>query len=196
MGKDRKNKVPPKSHHQSRQDDYNVSNSFSRVRKYQGSNPIHTESNYYDDTPSFNSNIRNNSSLTQIQETPTSVDRQDYYNLDNKIVTLTSQNNEAHEGLRKEFENKIEKVSDRIAGVEQSQKSFWKWFVGIAVPILITFGTWLYNRLSLSNENREHIERIEYKIEETVIPLLNKQANQIEKNATEIRELSSSPKRR
>ena len=195
MGKDKKNKILPKSQHQSRQDDYNVSNSFSRVKKYRGSNPIQTEPNY-EGSLSFNPNIIDNASYPQVQETITSVDRNDYYNLDNKITALTSQNIEAHEGLRKEFENKLEKVSDRIAGVERSQKSFWKWFVGIAIPVLIAFGTWLYNRLSLSNENREYIEKLEYKIEETVIPLLDKQANQIEKNTTEIRELSSSSKRK
>lgn len=194
MGKGRKNKIPSQSQNNSRQDDYNVSNSFSRVKKYRGSNPIQTEPNY-EGSLYFNPNIIDNASYPQVQETITSVDRNDYYNLDNKITALTSQNIEAHEGLRKEFENKLEKVSDRIAGVESSQKSFWRWFVGITTPILIAFGTWLYNRLSLSNENREHIEKIEYKIEETVIPLLNKQANLIEKNTTEIRELSSSSKR-
>ena len=194
MGKGRKNRIPSQTQHHSNQDDYNVSNSFSRVKKYRGSNPIQTESNYTDGTPSFNPNIRDNSSPTQIQETLTSVDRNDYYNLDNKIATLTSQNNEAHEGLRKEFEKKIDTVLDKVTEIDKSQKSFWEWFIGISVTIVIAFGTWSYNRLSLSNENKERIEKIEYKIDETIIPSVNNQMALIEKYSTEIKELSSSRK--
>ena len=46
------------------------------------------------------------------------------------------------------------------------------------------------------NENKERIEKIEYKMDETIIPLLNKHTNLIERNATEIRELYSFQKRK
>ena len=198
MGGEKKNRKKirgDQSPHCSKNEDYNVSASFSKVRKYRGSNPIQTESNFREDS-FYNPIIFDNASPQGGSETKTSVDRNDYYNLDNKISTLTSQNNEAHEGLRKEFERKIDTVLEKITQIDKSQKSFWKWFVGISVTIILAFGTWLYNRLALSNENKERIEKIEYKMDETIIPLLNKNTNMIERNTTEIRELYSSSQKR
>lgn len=194
MGKGKRTRIPSQSQHYSPQDDYNVSNSFSRVKRYRSSNPIQTDPNYYDSAPSSNPNIIDNSSPVQILETLTSIDRNDYYNLDNKIATLTSQNNEAHEGLRKEFEKKVDVVLEKVTEIDKSQKSFWKWFIGISATLIIAYGTWLYNRLSLSNSNKERIDKIEYKIDETIVPFLNGQTTLIEKHSTEIKELSSSKK--
>lgn len=163
----------------SSKDDYGIDSGFSRIKKYRGENNYQTKTG--NNRQSNRDVYANNSGSSNLSGTITSIDRSDYYNLDDKITSLSDKNIEAHDNLRKSLEDKINKVDENVDDVKKAQKSFLGWFIGIMVTVSIAFCTWLYDRLSLSSENKERIIKIESLIENQITPTLNNHTIILEK---------------
>ena len=112
-------------------DDYSLTISLSKMKKYGNRNNGVTNSE--NQIGSDNSYSMSNSQAIQSPYTSDVINRGDYYNLDNKITNLTDNNNKAHDNLRKELEQKIENA---IAKIETQRR----WLIGILVTIALAIG--------------------------------------------------------
>lgn len=102
--------------------------------------------------------------------------------LDNRLTNYETHNTEAHDNLRKELETKIEiarknnakeieKAENRcfayVDGKTKESKFFtyFKWILGIAIPLLLAWFANSYNKTSNKVfENEKQLLKIEYKV--------------------------------
>lgn len=157
-GKNKRQKKFPFQHVAHVNDDYSLTISLSKMKKYGNRNYGVTDSE--NEIEPDHSYSMSNSQTVQSPYTSDNINRADYYNLDNKIMTLTDNNNQAHDNLRKELEKKIEdsakKSSEEISGV----KSLIKWLIGIIVTIGLGVGGFLFVPYNIANKNKEEINNI------------------------------------
>lgn len=102
--------------------------------------------------------------------------------LDNRLTNYETHNTEAHDNLRKELETKIEIARKNNAKeIEKAEKrcfayvdgktkeskffTYFKWILGIAVPLLLAWFANSYNKTSNKVfENEKHLLKIENKV--------------------------------
>lgn len=156
--KNKRQKKFPLQHIAHVNDDYSLTISLSKMKKYGNRDYGVTDSeNEIEPNHSYS---MSNSQTVQSPFTSDNINRADYYNLDNKIMTLTDNNNQAHDKLRTELENKIEasakKSSEEISGV----KSLIKWLIGIIVTIGLGIGGFLLVPYNIASKNKDEINNI------------------------------------
>lgn len=184
MGSKHNNKrpyIPLQSGHQLN-DDYSVTISLSKMKKYGGKKSATTDATgserIYDAQP----DSINNTEHLNTPYTFTSVDREDYYNLDKKITALSDTNIQAHESIRKELEGKIESIRTSIQKkMEDGRKEDKKWLIGTAIGVLIAVGGILFFPYKMAQKNEKEITIMKTKIDENIKPSIEKNAKSIER---------------
>lgn len=185
MSKNYRRKDYKSTNNQSK-DDYDVRDSFSRVKKYRGNNNYRTDDTFRNDEY-YNHQLINDAHENTAY-THSSVDRNDYYNLDSKIDTLINNNNLAHENLRKELESKIQTVqNDAIKNSKNDRKATIKWLIGIAITVVLTVGFILFIPYKMSQKNEKDITIIKTTIEKNITPTIEKNTQAIENINVEIK---------
>lgn len=180
MGKRHDNQYkPPK-------DEYAVDSSFSKIRRYRGENQYQITA-YNNSNRGLHRDIYANSSTdTDYTGAFTSIDRADYYNLDEKITSLSNRNVEAHDNLRKEIKQDIKELDDSIKNCI-SKKMFWT-IIGVLVPIIMAVCGGIINQLSIANKNKDTIIEMRTTIDKSIIPTVEDNKKCIERNFVNIKD--------
>lgn len=139
-------------------DDYSLTISLSKMKKYGNRDYGVTDSE--NEIEPGHSYSMSNSQTVQSPYTSDNINRADYYNLDNKIMTLTDNNNQAHDNLRKELEKKIEDSAKESSNKISEVKSLIKWLIGIIVTIGLGIGGLLFVPYNIAGKNKEEINNI------------------------------------
>lgn len=186
-GKNKRQKKVPFQHIAHVNDDYSLTISLSKMKKYgnrdygvtDSENKIETDRSY----------SMSNSQAVQSPYTSDNINRADYYNLDNKIMSLTDNNNQAHDNLRKELESKIKTVEDNaITNSAKDRKSTIRWLIGIAVTVIVAVGSFFMIPYRIARNNEKDITIIKTTIEKSLAPSIEKNSNAIETINVEIKE--------
>lgn len=162
-------------------DDYSLTISLSKMKKYGNRNNGVTNS----ENPIRSDHSYSMSSSQAIQSPYTSdvINRGDYYNLDNKITTLTDNNNQAHENLRKELEQKIENAITKI-------ESKRRWLIGIVVTIVLTIGGFLFVPYKIAKNNEVEIKILK----KTICPKeISNENNEKDENRHSVKQENTEP---
>lgn len=178
--KDR-NKKP----NQNKEQDYDLKKNLSHISSYQSHrNTSHYQTGTGENHRSHQSQFMSNHSDFQNVTLSTN---SEYLRLDDKLADYSTKNEDAHQSLRKEFENKLEKFEQKfdhkIEGVNTSigrciSESLFQWILGgLLTALLIICSIWY--TLSYSPT----LNKVE-KLEDKVNSIRNLQENTIKK-ATE-----------
>lgn len=125
---------------QSNDSDYDVKKNLSRISPYRTHKKTGDEntSSEYKNSNYRPRNISSNDILNE-QITGEYSFSQQYYRLEDQISNYSDRNETAHDSLRKEFDGKIDKLSDQIK--EKLSTSWFKWIIGGLVAAIITIGS-------------------------------------------------------
>lgn len=157
-GKNKRQKKTPYQHVAHVNDDYSLTISLSKMKKYGNRDYGVTDSE--NEIGADHSYSMSNSQSIQSPYTSDIINRTDYYNLDNKIMTLTDNNNQAHDNLRKELEKKITDSATESSKQISEVKSLIKWLIGIIITIGLGIGGFLLVPYSIASKNKEEIKNI------------------------------------
>lgn len=186
-GKNKRQKKVPFQHIAHVNDDYSLTISLSKMKKYGNRDYGVTDSE--NKIESDHSYSMSNSQAVQSPYTSDNINRADYYNLDNKIMSLTDNNNQAHDNLRKELESKIKTVEDNaITNSAKDRKSTIRWLIGIAVTVIVAVGSFFMIPYRIARNNEKDITIIKTTIEKSLAPSIEKNSNAIETINVEIKE--------
>lgn len=186
-GKNKRQKKVPFQHIAHVNDDYSLTISLSKMKKYGNRDYGVTDSE--NKIESDHSYSMSNSQAVQSPYTSDNINRADYYNLDNKIMSLTDNNNQAHDNLRKELESKIKTVEDKaITNSAKDRKSTIRWLIGIAVTVIVAVGSFFMIPYRIARNNEKDITIIKTTIEKSLAPSIEKNSNAIETINVEIKE--------
>lgn len=157
-GKNKRQKKFSLQHNAHVIDDYSLTISLSKMKKYGNRDYGVTDSE--NEIEPGHSYSMSNSQAIQSHYTSDNINRTDYYNLDDKIMTLTDNNNQAHDNLRKELEKKIEDSAKESSNKISEVKSLIKWLIGIIVTIGLGIGGLLFVPYNIASKNKEEINNI------------------------------------
>lgn len=167
-----------------KKEEYNLKESFARLNPYRSSNPYQT---YYDDQQEDSqlSQLLSSSNLNDPQNTNTDIIGNNYFRLEDKIESLSNKNDIAHDSMRKEIKQDIKEMSDGLKDC-MSKKGFWT-IMAILIPIIIAIVGGVITQLSLANRNKDAIIEMKTTIERSVIPSIEENKKNIEKNSNDIK---------
>ena len=188
MGKGNNNKSRDKRQgtNSIRKEEYSLKDSFARLNRYRSSNAYQTNYDILQDETQNAQLLSSNHAQYNTSSTNTDIIGNNYFRLEDKIETLSNKNDEAHDTLRKEIKQDIKELSDTIKDCI-SKKGFWT-VIGILIPIMIGITGWVIKQLSVSNQNKETIIEMKTTIERSVIPSIETNKKNIEKNSADIKE--------
>ena len=188
MGKGNNNKSRDKRQgtNSIRKEEYSLKDSFARLNRYRSSNAYQTNYDILQDETQNAQLLSSNHAQYNTSSTNTDIIGNNYFRLEDKIETLSNKNDEAHDTLRKEIKQDIKELSDTIKDCI-SKKGFWT-VIGILIPIMIGITGWVIKQLSVSNQNKETIIEMKTTIERSVIPSIETNTKNIEKNSADIKE--------
>lgn len=110
-----------------------------------------------------------------------------YFRLEDKITALSDKNDTAHDNLRKDFDGKIDKVRTELEDKIKDKKEKVKFIITIVVAVISAIIGYVILPYQKSSKNEQKIIRIDTRIEESIKPSIDRNSNNIEKNATEIK---------
>lgn len=188
MGKGNNNKSRDKRQgtNSIRKEEYSLKDSFARLNRYRSSNAYQTNYDILQDETQNAQLLSSNHAQYNTSSTNTDIIGNNYFRLEDKIESLSNKNDEAHDTLRKEIKQDIKELSDTIKDCI-SKKGFWT-VIGILIPIMIGITGWVIKQLSVSNQNKETIIEMKTTIERSVIPSIETNKKNIEKNSADIKE--------
>jgi hypothetical protein len=187
MGKRNKNKSRNKqSLNTIHKEEYNLKDSFARLNRYRSSNAYQTNYDIQQDETQNTQLLNSNYAQYNTPNTNTDIIGNNYFRLEDKIESLSNKNDDAHDSLRKEIKQDIKELSDTVKDCV-SKKGFWT-VVGILSPIILAIVGGVLKQLSISNQNKETIIEMNTTIERSIIPSIETNRKNIEKNSAEIKE--------
>lgn len=186
MGKGNKNKSRNKQGSYSiHKDEYNLKDSFARLNRYRSSNVYQTSYEIHQDEVPNDQLLSSNHPQYNSPNTNTDIIGNNYFRLEDKIESLSNKNDEAHDTLRKEIKQDIKDLSNNIKDCV-SKRGFWT-VVGILIPVILAIVGGVIAQLSLANRNKEEIIEMKTTIERSVIPSIEDNRKNIEKNSADIK---------
>lgn len=186
MGKGNKNKSRNKQgSYPIHKDEYNLKDSFARLNRYRSSNVYQTNFEIQQDEVPNDQLLSSNHTQYNSPNTNTDIIGNNYFRLEDKIESLSNKNDEAHDTLRKEIKQDIKDISDNIKDCV-SKRGFWT-VVGILIPVILAIVGGVIAQLSLANRNKEEIIEMKTTIERSVIPSIEDNRKNIEKNSADIK---------
>lgn len=186
MGKGNKNKSRNKQgSYPIHKDEYNLKDSFARLNRYRSSNVYQTNFEIQQDEVPNDQLLSSNHTQYNSPNTNTDIIGNNYFRLEDKIESLSNKNDEAHDTLRKEIKQDIKDISDNIKDCV-SKRGFWT-VVGILIPVILAIVGGVIAQLSLANRNKEEIIKMKTTIERSVIPSIEDNRKNIEKNSADIK---------
>ncbi len=186
MGKGNKNKSRNKQGlYPIHKDEYNLKDSFARLNRYRSSNVYQTNFEIQQDEVPNDQLLSSNHTQYNSLNTNTDIIGNNYFRLEDKIESLSNKNDEAHDTLRKEIKQDIKDLSDNIKDCV-SKRGFWT-VVGILIPVILAIVGGVIAQLSLANRNKEEIIEMKTTIERSVIPSIEDNRKNIEKNSADIK---------
>ena len=186
MGKGNKNKSRNKQGlYPIHKDEYNLKDSFARLNRYRSSNVYQTNFEIQQDEVPNDQLLSSNHTQYNSLNTNTDIIGNNYFRLEDKIESLSNKNDEAHDTLRKEIKQDIKDLSDNIKDCV-SKRGFWT-VVGILIPVILAIVGGVIAQLSLANRNKEKIIEMKTTIERSVIPSIEDNRKNIEKNSADIK---------
>lgn len=186
MGKGNKNKSRNKQGlYPIHKDEYNLKDSFARLNRYRSSNVYQTNFEIQQDEVPNDQLLSSNHTQYNSLNTNTDIIGNNYFRLEDKIESLSNKNDEAHDTLRKEIKQDIKDLSDNIKDCV-SKRGFWT-VVGILIPVILAIIGGVIAQLSLANRNKEEIIEMKTTIERSVIPSIEDNRKNIEKNSADIK---------
>lgn len=186
MGKGHKNKSHNKQGSSAiHKEEYNLRDSFARLNRYRSSNAYQTNYDILQNEDQNAQLLSSNHAQYNTPNTDTNITGNNYFRLEDKIESLSNKNNEAHDTLRKEIKQDIKDISDSVKDCV-SKKGFWT-VVAIIIPIILAIVGGVLKQLSVSNQNKENIIEMKTTIERSIIPSIETNRKNIEKNSVEIK---------
>lgn len=186
MGKGHKNKSHNKQGSSAiHKEEYNLRDSFARLNRYRSSNTYQTNYDILQNEDQNAQLLSSNHAQYNTPNTDTNIIGNNYFRLEDKIESLSNKNNEAHDTLRKEIKQDIKDISDSVKDCV-SKKGFWT-VVAIIIPIILAIVGGVLKQLSVSNQNKENIIEMKTTIERSIIPSIETNRKNIEKNSVEIK---------
>lgn len=165
--------------------EYDLKQSFSRLNRYRGSNPYQTQG--AEEQESYNPPVDNSFSQGLEYTTDTNMFGQTYFRLEDKISALDDKNDAAHDSLRKELEEKIEKVRTDLGEEIKRKKDNKKWIIGLVTAIVVAIIGYVILPYQKASDNQKEIIKIETTIDENLKPSIENNSKAIENNALEIK---------
>lgn len=184
--KGKKQTISPQFPINHNQEEYDLKKNFSKFNKYQTSEKFQTtfreKQRIYNppvDSTISSNNVYDNTMTNQLGDS--------YFRLEDKISALTNDNNLAHNDLRMEFDGKIDKVRTELKGEIKDKKEKVKYIISLVVTVILAIIGYFILPYQKSSKNEQKIIRIDTRIEESIKPSIDRNSNNIEKNATEIK---------
>ena len=183
MGKKHNKKLVQYPPNIPKQEDYDLKQNFSRLNRYRSSNNDQTTLNVVKDQQ--NASI-NSSYADRFDSLPTNQLDGSYFKLYERISDLSDKNNTAINDLRKELEGKIDNAKNAVEQQIQDIKDTRKWKIGAIIAIIGMIIGYIVLPYQKSSQNQRDIIEIKSSIDKTIIPYVDKNTKDIEKNSSEI----------
>ena len=171
------------------QGEYDLKQNFSKFNRYHSS--IDYQTKVDKEQVVYNPPIDSRLSSSNGYDYITNQFGDSYFRLEDKITALSDKNDTAHDNLRKEFDGKIDKVrtelEDKIKDIIKDKKEKVKFIITTIVAVIAAIVGYFVLPYQKSSKNEKEIIRIDTRIEESIKPSIDRNTDNIEKNAIEIK---------